>query len=115
MHATIRKLLAILKMETDVSRQHDLAFDIADLMMRYLAVMAIAAYRSKGAQDTKVNRILQNELPMPSMGSWKNFIGLLLNTKAENLPEYFFREFLSPLGKQNRSLNEAAGTVGWIE
>ena len=84
----------------DELRMHALALDLVESMLRHYAVVAIAAYRHAGAHDPKVNRILSEQLPRPSMGSWKNFLQVLAATDKELFPEHFHEKFLGPLTRK---------------
>jgi TolB-like protein/tetratricopeptide (TPR) repeat protein len=94
---TLQKLLQKSKQVTDPRDTHALALDLVESMLRHYAVVAIAAYRHAGAKDPKVNRILSEQLPRPSMGSWKNFLQVLAAAEKDYFPEQFWEKFLHPL------------------
>jgi adenylate cyclase len=97
---TLQKLLQKSKQVTDPRDVHALALDLVESMLRHYAVVAIAAYRHAGARDSKINRILSEQLPRPSMGSWKNFLQMLAAVDKEQFPEHFHEKFLAPLTKR---------------
>jgi hypothetical protein len=97
---TLQKLLHKAKQVTDPRDAHSLALDLVESMLRHYAVVAIAAYRHAGARDLKINRILSEQLPRPSMGSWKNFLQILAAADKELFPEQFQGKFLAPLTRK---------------
>jgi hypothetical protein len=74
---TLQKLLQKSKEVSVPHDAHALALDLIESMLRHYAVVVIAAYWHAGALDTKVNRILSEQLLRPSMWSWKNFLQML--------------------------------------
>jgi hypothetical protein len=102
---TLHKLIQKSKQVTDPRDAHALALDLVESMLRHYAVVAIAAYRHAGAKDQKINRILSEQLPRPSMGSWKNFLQMLAAANKELFPEDFREKFLGPF---NRKVKEPA-------
>jgi adenylate cyclase len=97
---TLQKLLQKAKQISDPRDAHALALDLVESMLRHYAVVAIAAYRHSGARDPKINRILSEQLPRPSMGSWKNFLQMLAHADPHLFPEQFWDKFLQPLTKK---------------
>ncbi|MDP2983961.1 MAG: hypothetical protein Q8O92_11620 [Candidatus Latescibacter sp.] len=97
---TLQKLLQKSKHVTEPRDAHALALDLVESMLRHYAVVAIAAYRHAGARDQKVNRILSEQLPRPSMGSWKNFLQMLTASDKTLFPDGFREKFLAPLTKK---------------
>jgi TolB-like protein len=100
MIVTLQKLLQKAMQVSDPRDLHALALDLIESMLRHYAVVSIAAYRHAGARDPKVNRILSEQLPRPSMGSWKNFLQLLVHADSNLFPEQFWEKFLQPLSKK---------------
>jgi TolB-like protein len=97
---TLQKLLQKAKQVSDPRDAHALALDLVESMLRHYAVVAIAAYRHAGAKDSKLNRMLSEQLPRPSMGSWKNFLQVLAHADPHLFPEQFWDKFLQPLTKK---------------
>jgi hypothetical protein len=109
---TLQKLLQKSKQVSDPRDAHALALDLVESMLRHYAVVAIAAYRHGGAKDPKVNRILSEQLPRPSMGSWKNFLHVLAAADKDFFPEQFKEKFLSPLTKKISNLDISSAYAG---
>lgn len=121
---TLRNLVDVIKdrrrtarKETDETRRtiaqiglHDASMDLAEALLRHLAVVALAMSRhSIQGRDVTVSsaspadRIIADQLPWPTMGSWKNFLDALANSDPERLPEGFHAGFLKPLRKKTRN------------
>lgn len=109
---TLQKLLQKSKQVSDPRDAHALALDLVESMLRHYAVVAIAAYRHAGARDAKVNRILSEQLPRPSMGSWKNFLQVLAATDKELFPVQFREKFLGPLTRKVSNPDISAAYAG---
>jgi adenylate cyclase len=109
---TLQKLLQKSKEVTASHDAHALALDLVESMLRHYAVVAIAAYRHSGARDPKINRILFEQLPRPSMGSWKNFLQMLAHADPHLFPEQFWDKFLAPLTKKISNPDISAAYAG---
>jgi hypothetical protein len=96
MIVTLQKLLQKSKDVSDSRDAQALALDLVESMLRHYSVVAIAAYRHAGARNPKVNCILFEQLPLLSMGSWKNFLQVLSSADKELFPEHFHEKFLAP-------------------
>lgn len=90
---------------------HSVAMDLIDSMLRHLAVVAISSYLHAGAKNQKINKIVAQQLPWPTMGSWKNFLQSLASSDKDFFPYSFFDAFLAPLKKKvkNPALSGAYG------
>jgi adenylate cyclase len=109
---TLQKLLQKAKQISDPRDAHALALDLIESMLRHNAVVAIAAYRHAGARDPKINRILAEQLPRPTMGSWKNFLQMLAHADLKLFPEQFWEKFLQPLTKKVSNPDISAAYAG---
>ncbi len=97
-------------------KAHKAAMDLAEALLRHLAVVAVAAYRHAGHRDPRCNQAIAKNLPWPSMGSWKNILDVLANSDEAHFPAGFHGSFLAPL-KSKRKTNadiERANGVGQL-
>ena len=106
---TLKVLSNNLKRERNQERLHNTAMDLAESLLRHLAVLAICAYKAEGKRNRVCDQILARELPWPSMGSWKNFLDVLAGAQPEYFPDNFHKKFLTPLKRKlkNPAIKEA--------
>ena len=71
--------------------------NLIESMLRIIALIAIVGYRHQGSKDLKCNRIIGNQLPWPSMGTWKNILSILSATPEDHFPDQFHKHFVNLL------------------
>jgi serine/threonine protein kinase len=77
---------------------HSMVMNLVESVIRLVAIIAITAYRYNGCKNVNSNKLVGNQLPWPSMGSWKNIISSLLAVSENDFPPQFKTSFLTPLG-----------------